>query len=116
MAMMIDPSTRAGQRLMKKLNIPQTGKTKASSKYRNNKTEVDGIWFDSKKEADRYCVLLSRQRRKEITDLKLQVRFKLEVNGVKICSYIADFTYMDNGELIVEDVKSTHTAQCIGMF
>lgn len=80
------------------------------SKYRNVKETVDGIIFDSKKEANRYRVLRQLQHLRLITDLRWQVRFNLDVNGHKICYYVADFVYKDvDNVTIVEDVKSDIT-------
>ena len=86
------------------------------SKYKNVKTTYKGITFDSRKEAERYIVLKSLQDRGLITDLKRQVRFQLlpaqKVNGKvveKSVAYVADFTYMRNGELVVEDAKGMRT-------
>ena len=31
------------------------------------------------------------------------------INGVKVCTYIADFTYEELGGVVVEDVKSEFT-------
>lgn len=78
------------------------------NKYSNKKTIVEGITFDSKREASRYCELKLLERAKEIKDLRLQVVFVL-CAGIK---YIADFTYWEvkNPEkLIVEDVKGVKT-------
>jgi hypothetical protein len=79
------------------------------SKMRNVRTEVNGVAFDSKKEAARWLVLLRRLQRGEIYFLKRQVPFRLEVNGVLICRYRADFTYIENGRRVVEDVKGMIT-------
>ncbi len=78
-------------------------------KFGNVKTVLDGIVFDSSKEARRYVVLRYRQTVGEISELELQKEFPLEVNGEKIASYFADFVYKEKGELVVEDVKSSHT-------
>ena len=79
----------------------------ANTKYFNKKTEVDGIIFDSAKEARRYEDLSERQYAGDIRDLRRQVRYDLVVNGVKIGFYKADFVYVDGetGQTIVEDVK-----------
>ena len=45
----------------------------------------------------------------EIRNLERQVRFPIIVNGVKVCTYIADFTYEELGGVVVEDVKSEFT-------
>ena len=80
-------------------------------KYNNIKTEIDGITFDSKKEANRYCELVLLKKAGAIKDLETQPKFPLYVNTNKVCSYIADFRYFDIGkhEWVVEDVKSTET-------
>ena len=46
-------------------------------KYNNTKVIVNGIKFDSKKESERYIVLLEHERDGSISDLKLQVKFEL---------------------------------------
>lgn len=78
------------------------------SKYRNQKVEVDGIKFDSKREANRYYELKLYQRTKQISDLQLQVPFVLidKSKWGRAIKYVADFTYIQDGKLVVEDVKS----------
>lgn len=105
-------------------------------KYGNKKYTVDGITFDSKHEAHRYQELKVLQDAGIIFDLKLQVEFILipaqyapstEVykSGRKKgkpkpglllerkCSYIADFVYIENGVLIVEDAKGMRTKEYV---
>jgi hypothetical protein len=79
------------------------------SKYRNQKTEVNGITFDSKKEALRYGQLRLLEKLGLIQDLKLQVKFPLVVSGVKIGSYICDFQYQEGHTIKTEDVKGMRT-------
>lgn len=102
------------------------------SKYRSTKVTLtlpDGTehTFDSRKEARRYEELAIRQRAGEIENLRLQVKYVLipaqyepdtvgKRGGVKRgkliereCSYVADFVYEENGETVVEDVKSPIT-------
>jgi hypothetical protein len=74
-----------------------------------DKPQCDGITFDSKAEYRRYLMLRSKQQKGQITDLKCHVPYLLEVNGQKVCKYIADFTYYENGTPVVEDVKSRPT-------
>lgn len=80
-------------------------------KYNNIKTVVDGITFDSKKEAQRYQVLKMLERAGAITDLKYQVAFELipKQDGERAVKYIADFVYKENGKVVVEDVKGKRT-------
>lgn len=81
------------------------------SKYRNIKTEVDGITFDSKKEAERYKFLKLLEKAGEILDLNLQVRFPFSMEGRVMFTYIADFMYYDKAlsKTIIEDVKGMRT-------
>ena len=79
------------------------------SKYRAIKTIVDDITFDSKKEAKRYIQLKLMVRSGNISDLKLQPRFDLIVNGYKCGFYKADFEYIENGKRVIEDVKGMKT-------
>lgn len=78
-------------------------------KYGNNPTEVDGFRFSSKKEAGRYADLKLMQRAGVISQLKIQPRFDIAINGVKACFYLADFSYVRDGQEVVEDVKSPIT-------
>jgi hypothetical protein len=87
----------------------KSGSPKKAGKYRNQKTILDGIVFDSAKEARRYMELRARLAVGEIDKLQLQVEFVLEVNGGKVASYVADFVYQEKGKMIVEDVKSAVT-------
>lgn len=75
------------------------------TKYGNKKTKVGDLTFDSKLEAERWQELCELQRAGKIGFLKRQRSFLLAVNGVSICRYRADFTYVENGCLVVEDAK-----------
>lgn len=85
------------------------------SKYRAKKTCVDGITFDSKREADRYLVLKSMEEDGTIGDLRRQVRYELvpafDVDGrhYRPVYYVADFVYRKNGREVIEDVKGMRT-------
>lgn len=85
------------------------------SKYHAKKTCVDGITFDSRREADRYLVLKNMEEDGAIEDLRRQVRYELvpafDVNGkhYRPVYYVADFTYRENGHEVIEDVKGMKT-------
>ena len=87
------------------------------SKYNAKRTTVDGITFDSKKEANRYKELKMLLKAKKIKELELQPKFELQPhykrNGktVRAITYIADFMYLDtkSGKWIIEDVKGART-------
>nr|DAH04546.1 MAG TPA: Endonuclease [Caudoviricetes sp.] len=78
---------------------------------------VDGIEFDSAKEAKRYTKLRALEDAGEIQHLHLQVPFELvpsfECDGVKYrgMKYIADFVYYRDGKRVVEDCKGFKTAE-----
>lgn len=84
---------------------------RTSNKYHAVKTAIDGFTFASKAEARRYSHLKLLARIGEIADLELQPKFDFVVNGMKVCSYVADFRYRDvkTGAVIIEDVKSQPT-------
>ena len=87
------------------------------SKYHNKKTTIDGITFDSKREAERYCELKLLQRSGEISDLTLQPDFILFESFKKFgktyrqIKYIADFMYWvkKSEKFVIEDVKGIET-------
>lgn len=91
------------------------------SKYGNKKVEVDGIQFDSKKEARRYLELKAMEAAGEIKNLRRQFKFLLipsqRIDGKVVereVSYVADFTYYDkDGSFIVEDTKGFRTPDYI---
>ena len=96
------------------------------NKYKNEKVEFDGIKFDSKRERDRYIVLKNAEEKGTISELKLQpafilvpaiyhdeeVQLKTKIKTVRKCdqlpiTYKADFSYIKDGKLTVEDVKGS---------
>jgi hypothetical protein len=87
----------------------------AMHKYHAQPTTVDGIRFDSKREAHRYGELKLLLRAHEIRDLKIHQEFPLAVTDETgelrvIGAYFADFTYIDRrGKPVVEDVKGVQT-------
>ena len=104
------------------------------AKYHNKKVTIDGITFDSVKEANRYRELKVLERIGEITGLELQVKFVLipsiyetyeryGKNGKRLkdgkklvekeCAYIADFVYFRYGVMVVEDAKGVRTKDYI---
>jgi hypothetical protein len=97
--------------------------TPKSSKYGNVRVQVDGRWFDSKREAARWQELKFRHQAGEIDELETQPQFPLHIMELyrsqapivvkTVATYIADFRYRDlrTGEIIVEDVKSPATRE-----
>jgi hypothetical protein len=77
--------------------------------------EIDGVRFDSGKEARRYNELKLLERAGQIKNLELQPRFVLQEsfkrNGEthRKIEYVADFRYIEDGKQVVEDVKSVIT-------
>jgi len=106
---------------------------KSQSKYKNHKVEVDGILFDSKKEARRWQELKLAEKAGAIGDLKRQVRYEVipaqresdqrgpkggTIKGKIIerkVEYVADFVYTDlqDGKTVVEDTKGLKTPEYV---
>lgn len=100
-------------------------------KYKNIKATINGITFDSKREANRYAELRLLEKAGIIQNLQLQVKYVLipaqkEPDTVgarggihkgkvieKECSYIADFVYEEDGKTVVEDTKGFRTKDYI---
>lgn len=101
------------------------------SKYHSKKTWAYGIQFDSKKEARRYQELKLLESAGKIEDLKTQVKFTLlpaqrepdtvgpkggKIKGKVLereVAYIADFVYVENGQMVVEDTKGMKTPEYV---
>lgn len=87
------------------------------SKYGNRKITIDGIMFDSIREAERWQELRLLERAGEIKCLSRQVKFelipKMKTRTGKTVygeSYIADFVYLDKeGRQVIEDAKGYRT-------
>lgn len=107
------------------------------NKYRAKKIIIDGITFDSKKEANRYSELKLLERCGAISNLELQKVYELipahyefyeryGKNGNRLkdgkrclersCIYKADFVYIENGKTVVEDVKGYRGGSAYEMF
>lgn len=85
------------------------------SKYNAKSTRVDGITFDSKAEARRYGELKLMEQAGAITDLKVHPRYTVwegynsRADKRERIIYEADFSYVENGRLVAEDVKGVLT-------
>ena len=89
------------------------------NKYSNKKVTIDGHKFDSQAEAKHYYfVLKPALERGEISNLELQPRIRCEINGKKVCDYLADFRYLSKAKIgnqgqigcqVIEDVKGFKT-------
>ena len=90
------------------------------SKYRNRKTTVDGVDYDSRREGRRGAELRLMERAGLISNLCAQVEYTLipsqRIDGKVVerpVKYIADFVYTENGQTVVEDVKGVKTKDYI---
>ena len=91
-------------------------KTYKPNKFFAKKTIAMGLKFDSRWEAERWGQLKAMERAGVVTQLERQIRFSLDINGQKICDYIADFQYLLHEEdgtykEIVEDAKGVQTPE-----
>lgn len=103
---------------MSKLKLSDILKRQKPSKYRSKRTEVDGIKFHSKKEADRYVQLKLLEKAGRISNLRLQERIPIRIwplriaqdaEPVLVAHYVADFVYARDGRTVTEDVKGFKT-------
>lgn len=80
-------------------------------RYGVNKIEIDGIVFDSPAEGRRYGILKSEEKLGKIRDLRFQVDYPYKENGIHCFIYRSDFNYtiVETGEEVVEDVKGFRT-------
>lgn len=97
---------------------------KKGSKYGNHEYLYDGIKFASKLEMNRYIFLRGAEEQGEIEALETQKVFELLpkqtttiIKHMKTkdkieekflfhpCTYVADFVYLHNGKIIIEDTK-----------
>ena len=112
---------------------PYKGQKGVKSKYKAEKTVIDGIQFDSKKEARRWQELRLLEKAGEIFDLQRQVKFILipaqrepdtvgkrggTIKGKLLereCAYVADFVYCEAGKdkPTVEDTKGIRTTEYV---
>lgn len=100
------------------------------NKYNAREVIDNGEKFDSQKEHRRYKELLLLQRAGEISGLMRQVSYELippqtvtvEENGkikkraLRRTSYVADFVYTKNGEIMIEDVKGCRKGAAYTIF
>lgn len=82
------------------------------NKYNNQKVRFENLTFDSIREKNRYIYLSNLQEKGVIYGLELQPKYELipaqRINGKVVeraVAYTADFLYLHNGRLVVEDVK-----------
>lgn len=95
--------------------------TYRKNKYGNKKVTYNGEIFDSQHELDRYLELRLLERAGKIEKLDRQVKYLLiptqrdENNKVieRPCAYIADFVYLKDGQIVVEDAKGHKTKEYI---
>lgn len=83
-------------------------------KYHNTPVIVDGVYFPSKREANRWDELRLLLRAGQIRHLRRQVRYDLKADGgAKVARYDADFVYEEKTAAgwvpVVEDCKGVRT-------
>ncbi len=83
----------------------KAGSGRFASKYRNVRTNG----FASKREATIHASLKMLEDAGQLSDLRTQVTYRLDVNGEHICRYIADFVYTQGGATVVADAKGYRT-------
>jgi hypothetical protein len=92
---------------------------KKANKFNAVKTEVDGIRFDSRKEADYYRAYKTLEEAGAISQLECQPRFviveKDKERKLRAITYVADFCFLEHGihgspdKVVAIDVKGMET-------
>jgi Protein of unknown function (DUF1064) len=92
--------------MQERMSVAQYKARKSAPKYRNKRTRVDGILFDSKLEAKRYGELKALKAVGEVAWFITQVPFRLP-GGI---TYRADFLVVWKGLIPrIEDCKGAMT-------
>lgn len=83
----------------------------SANKYNNTPIESSDGRFDSKREFYRWHELKTLEKAEQICSLNRQVSHDLEINGERICRYVADFEYFDRKtqKWVTEDAKGVLT-------
>lgn len=89
--------------------IPFDSFTGQSKRFKNIRTVIDGITFDSRREARHYLTLKTLERTGHVKGLRCHPLYRLEVNGIVVARYRPDFDYYLEGVFTVDDVKSKWT-------
>jgi len=86
---------------------------KRGNKFGAKKTVLDGITFDSRREAAYYAELKLLEKAGEVCEVELQKPFALTINGQLIGTYRCDFAFYDNTRRCyrVVDVKGVLTRE-----
>lgn len=101
--------------LARKLKILPPAKKRP--KYGNRKTIVDGILFDSKREAETWIKLKALEATGKISGLLRQQKWTLfgwdcnKGEQVAVCVYVSDFVFTENGQLVIGDAKGFRTRE-----
>ena len=97
---------------MLRLSVAELHAMQMSKKPRVKNTKrkmVNGIEFDSTREARAWQDLCLQQQAGQITGLRRQVEFPIAINGKQVCSYWADFVFQRGGKQVVADAKGFRT-------
>jgi hypothetical protein len=84
---------------------------KSKNKYRAKSQRIDGIYFPSTAEANRYMILKLQEKAGMISELRIHPRYPILINGKKVCDVVLDFEYLQDGERVHEDTKGYQTAE-----
>lgn len=103
------------------ITLDEYQKLKArGSKYHNTKCEINGHIFDSLAEGARYGELMVLEGQGLITALTFQPRYLLlskftdsQGERHRAVYYVGDFGYIENGQVVCEDVKSKATQTAV---
>ncbi len=88
---------------------------KRKHKFNAKPQRVDGIYFPSTGEANRYAQLRLLEQGGAIRDLKIHPLYPIEINGIRCGTHKPDFAYLEKGSprVVIEEFKGKWTADAV---
>lgn len=96
-----------------------TFKRSKLGKYNNRGFHLDGRFFHSEAEANRYMQLKVMETAQKVGRIECQVPYQIHIDGILICTYVADFRYLILDQwggakaMVIEDVKGQRTSEYV---
>lgn len=113
------PNAAYKKRYRPKHKADGTFKKSKLGKYNARGVNLDGRFFHSESEANRYMQLKVMETAKKIGRIECQVPYQIHIDGNLICTYVADFRYLILDQwggakaMIIEDVKGQRTTDYV---
>ena len=113
------PNPRYKKKYQPKHRKDGTFKVSKLGKYNSRGINLDGAFFHSEAEANRYLQLKVMEAAGKISRIERQVPYQIAIDGTHVCTYNADFRYFITDPMggtlaiVIEDVKGQRTHEFI---